>query len=103
MTSVFTVEALEQAAGSLRLEAGEALHAAGRVTRVAPRWFGVSGIVDDDAAEHQVWVGIRHWMLVASATAQTPTRRAPRSSTLRRSPPGVPIRRGYAPTRSRWR
>ncbi len=64
MAAVFSMEALEQAAGSLRLEAGEALHAAGRVTGVEPARFGVSGFVEDDSGEHEVWVGIRHWMLV---------------------------------------
>ena len=68
MTSVFTLEALEQVleqtAGYERLEAGQASHAAGRVTRAEPAFLGVSGTVRDDGAEHQVWVGIRQWMLV---------------------------------------
>lgn len=68
MASVFTPEALEQvvehAGGYERLEAGEALQRAGRVTRAEPAFMGVSGTVQDDGAEHRVWVGIRQWMLV---------------------------------------
>jgi hypothetical protein len=68
MASVFTEEALEQvlerAGGYERLERGAALHAAGRVTRAGPAYRGASGTVRDDGAEHNVWVGIRQWMLV---------------------------------------
>jgi hypothetical protein len=68
VTSVVTPEALEQVlertAGYEVLEAGEALRAAGRVTRAGPAGLGVSGTVQDDSAEHRVWVGIRQWMLV---------------------------------------
>jgi hypothetical protein len=68
VASVFTPEALEQVVehtgGYERLEAGEALQRAGRVTRAEPAFMGVSGTVQDDGAEHRVWVGIRQWMLV---------------------------------------
>jgi hypothetical protein len=68
VASVFTPEALEQVVehtgGYERLEAGEALHRAGRVTRAEPASVGVSGTVQDDGVEHRVWVGIRQWMLV---------------------------------------
>src|SRR5215469_12335740 len=46
------------------MEAGEALQRAGRVTRAEPASMGVSGVVQDDGAEHRVWVGVRQWMLV---------------------------------------
>jgi hypothetical protein len=72
VTSVFTTEALEQVleqtagyrTGYERLEAGKALQAAGRVTGAKPAYLGVTGTVQDERAEHRVWVGIRQWMLV---------------------------------------
>jgi hypothetical protein len=69
VASVFTLEALEQVleqtAGHEVLEAGEALQAAGRVTRAGPAYLGASGTVQDGSEDHQVWVGIRRWMLVS--------------------------------------
>jgi hypothetical protein len=68
VTSVFSREALEQVVESTgeyeRLEAGQALKDAGRVTGAGPASMGVSGTVRDDGVEHRVWVGIRQWMLV---------------------------------------
>jgi len=72
VASVFTPEALEQVVehtgGYERLEAGEALQRAGRVTRAEPAFMGVGGTVQDDGAEHRVWVGIRQWMLVSECS-----------------------------------
>lgn len=68
VTSLFTAEALEQVvehtAGYAVLQAGEALRAAGQVASSGPAFMGVSGTVLDNGTEHQVWVGVRQWMLV---------------------------------------
>ena len=92
VTSVVTLEAVEQvlgrAAGYAVLEAGEVLHAAGRVTRARPACLGVSGTVLVTAqGTGSGWVsGSGCWSV--RAIAPMPARWCLRGSIWRRWPPG---------------
>lgn len=64
MAAIVTSQTLELAARAGCFERGGALHSAGRVTEVEPSYFGATGFVQDGDAEYDVWVGIRHRLLV---------------------------------------
>lgn len=68
VTSIFNdvvmEQVLAQTGGYERLEAGEALHRAGRITRAEPASIGIRGTVQDGGVERRVWVGVRQWLVV---------------------------------------
>jgi hypothetical protein len=64
MVAVVTAQTVELAAHSGCFDTGRALQGAGSVTDVEPADFGVSGFVADADEDFDVWVGIRHRMIV---------------------------------------
>ncbi|HEY5985505.1 MAG TPA: hypothetical protein VIV12_03835 [Streptosporangiaceae bacterium] len=64
MAAIVTAQTVELAAHAGCFAPGRALHGAGSVTGVEPEDFGVSGSVSDADKDFDVWVGIRHRMLV---------------------------------------
>jgi hypothetical protein len=63
MAAIISVQAIEGAARAGAVKAGSTLHA-GLVTGLEPADGGAAGLVAEDGAMREVWVGIRYQFLV---------------------------------------